>query len=120
MILIRRIVFTLIALHFCVFIPFEHQWQTCSPSQSKYASFDPMNHELVRLTVEKGPNSKISALFENIVYEQDRDANAEARKILQHHLSSLALCDITGPELCWSQHTYAELKYFLKNVKVKR
>lgn len=64
-------------------------------------------------------DSKIAVLHEDLVYEQDRDTNADARKILQQHLASFALCDITGPAIRWSELSYSELKEFLTNTKVE-
>lgn len=96
------------------------QWENFSPSTSEYASFDHRNHELVRLSVLKGVNPKTVVLRENLVYEQDRDMNCVARKVVQQHLAAFALCDITGPSCRWPELSYKELKKFLiSNSKVE-
>ena len=95
------------------------KWETVSPSQTEYASFAPKTHELVRLTVSKGLDPRTAVLHEDLVYEQDRDTNTFARKSLQQHLASLALCDVTGPSIRWTEVSYKELKDFLTDTKVE-
>ena len=89
-------------------------WKYENPSQTPYASFNPTEHEHVRLTIHKDDS------VPNLVYEQDRDINTVSRQSLKQHLASLALCDITGPQRRWSDLTFAELREFLAEERNKR
>ena len=91
----------------------EVQWNYTRPSTSSYASVDPFAHELVQLYVGKGTKKTKSALFEDLTYEQDRDINSMSRQSLKHHLSSLALCDILGPQKRWTELSFKEIKDYL-------
>lgn len=95
------------------------QWGAITPSTSDSASADPAKYELVRLCVSKGINEYTTILHESLTYEQDRDVNSFSRKVVQQHLASFALCDITGPATRWSELTYKDLKNFLVNSKVE-
>ena len=88
------------------------------PSTSPYAAVDPLNHELVQLVVKKGPANKTKTiLFEDLLYEQDRNINHVSRQRLRHHLSSLALCDIIGPRKQWTKMSFAQMKDYLVQQK---
>ena len=88
----------------------EYNWTYTYPSKSTYASFLPDEYENVRLTVQLGENAESIPLPPNLVYEQDREHQVVSRKLLKHHLASMALRDITGPESRWCDLTFAQLK----------
>eukprot|EP00980_Cylindrotheca_fusiformis_P000684 scaffold167_cov110-Cylindrotheca_fusiformis.AAC.12 len=85
-----------------------------SPSKSKYAALSPLNYENIQLKIKRGKDKNISILRKDLNYSQDRDVNKQTRKALRHHLASLALGDMTGPEKQWSEMTSSELLAFLK------
>jgi hypothetical protein len=66
-------------------------WNYTAPSTSSYASVDPHAHEHVKLFVNKGTEDGKFVLYEDLVYEQDRDTNHVSRQSLKQHLSSFAL-----------------------------
>jgi hypothetical protein len=79
-----------------------------------------LDHELIRLSVAKGSNPEKNALHENLKYEQLRHVhNGMSKKSIKQSLASFALCDITGPTVCWSNLTYKQLTEFLSNEKVE-
>jgi hypothetical protein len=88
-------------------------WEDTKPSTSAYAEFDPKGHESVRLFVGKGTDLENAALFEDLVYEQDRDINLVPRQAIKHHLASLALRDIAGPKIKWSELVFKDLREHL-------
>ena len=68
--------------------------------------------------MKKGPkNNKKTILFEDLLYEQDRDINHASRQRLKHHLSSMALCDILGPRKQWTKMSFAQMKDYLVQQK---
>ena len=92
----------------------EIMFTTTAPSKSEYASYNPTNYEHHHLVVTKGPDETTSLLRQDLVYAQDRDLNKQTKQALRQHLASLALCDITGPQCCWSEMTFADLRQFLQ------
>jgi hypothetical protein len=88
-------------------------WDTTIPSTSAYAAFDPKNHEYLRLFVRKRTDPENAALYEDLTYEQDRDINTTPKQAIKHHLASLALCDITGPRIKWSELAFKDLTEYL-------
>ena len=92
-------------------------WNYTTPSPSSYASVDPHVHEHVQLVVKKGTKADKGVLLEDLSYEQDRDINSESRQSLRQHLSSLALCDILGPQKRWSEMSLKEIKGYLMQKK---
>jgi hypothetical protein len=78
---------------------------------------DPKTHEYVCLTVQKGADQATAVLGEDLSYKQVRNTNEVARQAVKQHLGSLALCDITGPTIRWSELSSKELKTVLSNLK---
>jgi hypothetical protein len=87
-------------------------WDETMPSTSAYAAFDPKGHENVRLCVGKGTDLN-AALFKDLIYEQDRDVNLVPRQAIKHHLAALALCDITGTRIKWSELAFKDITELL-------
>lgn len=84
------------------------QWETITPSP--IASKDSDKFECVRLLVKQGEDEATSVLHEDLVFEQDRDLNVRSRKTLKQHLASLALCEITGPSIKWTDQSFLDLR----------
>jgi hypothetical protein len=53
------------------------------------------------------------------MYEQDREINTVGRKIVQQHLASIALHDVTGPAVRWAELSYKDLKKLLLSPMVR-
>ena len=88
----------------------ENEWTRTIPSPTAYASFNPDEHELVRLKVNKGTDENLNILKKALVYEQDRDVNQNSRQAIRHHLANFALCEILGPEIKWTNYSFKELR----------
>ncbi|CAB9505954.1 5'-3' exoribonuclease 2 [Seminavis robusta] len=86
------------------------EWKITMPSPSEYASFNPEEHELVTLTVQKASDPELNILNDVLIYEQDRDINHVSRQALKQHLSTFAICDIVGPEIKWTTMTFKDLR----------
>ena len=86
---------------------FDKQWTSKRPSETEFASFDPNGHEQVILHISKSSKTVVDA---ERTYVQDRDVNKSSRKILQHHLCTLALQDIIGRTVQWNKMSYKEIR----------
>jgi hypothetical protein len=96
-------------------------WKYTTPSASSYASVDPNIHEHVQLIVNKGRENGKAVLYEDLLYEQDRNTNHVSRQSLKQHLSSFALCDILGPQKRWSEMKFKEITdYLSRKSKLKK
>jgi 5'-3' exonuclease len=95
------------------------EWTATMPSKSAYAVIAPHVHEHNCLKVNRGPDESTSVLSTDLFYEQDREVNTVNRKLLQHHLASFALTEITGPRRCWSNLSFIELRDFLLKNRVQ-
>lgn len=88
----------------------EMKWESVTPSQSPYATFDPGSHEFIRLTVLPGSDAR-STLESPVTAEQDRDIYETSKQSLKHHLAGIAIEQILQrPEVRWTDQTFAELK----------
>ena len=92
----------------------ETRFTLTTPSNSRYASFDPKNYEHIQLVIQKSEDDGVGVLRQDLEYGQDRDVNKQSRVALKQHLGSLALCDITGPQRRWTEMTFSDLRNFLK------
>jgi hypothetical protein len=95
----------------------ETKWTTTAPSTSKYASFNPKDHEWIELSISPASDLSKSIVHQTIIYGQDRDANSVSRQMLKQHLASLALREFTGPERQWFEFTFKDLKNYFSVIK---
>lgn len=86
------------------------QWTSVRPSTSSNTLSNAEANELVGLTLLAADDDN-SILRENLFYEHDRDVNTISKQAIRHHLASLALCDVVGPN--WSDLSFKELKKLL-------
>lgn len=89
------------------------EWKLTMPSTSKYASFNPKEHEWIELSIPPASDSSKSIIPKTVTFGQDRDANAVSKQMLKQHLASLALQNFTGPERQWFEFTFKDLKNYL-------
>jgi hypothetical protein len=80
------------------------KWGRTAPSHSSYASIDPELYEEVRLEV-KGQGF-------SLMFSQDRNRNVSSRKLLKHHIASIALRQIFS-DCDWVTMSTNELKSYL-------
>lgn len=88
------------------------QFAMKTPSATDFASFDPEIFEQTTLKIPKS-DSRSNLLKRTITKCQDRYLNQESRKLLKHHLASLALDEIAGAAYNWRKSSYSELKKHL-------
>jgi hypothetical protein len=116
----------LISFYKYTYIP-KSKWSTTCPSDSEYASFAPMLHEKVSLCISStsestsmddqnnnnnNNNNNSNNKSHLLRYAQDRDIQKQSKKLIQHHLSALALKDIIASDigLQWNKLTFKEIR----------
>jgi hypothetical protein len=87
------------------------KWSRTAPSQSAYASVYPELYEEIKLEVKGHIISK--------VFAQDRNRNLFSRKLLKHHLASIALRHMFS-DCDWKALTINEMKDFAMNDSTER
>ena len=90
------------------------RWETETPSRSRYASYDPDAHELVRLFVRAGADQinggggPATSGSPDRTLELDRNVNFVSRKAVKHHLAGCALAEFVGDD--WAELTVKKMK----------
>jgi hypothetical protein len=114
------------------------QWTSKTPSESAFASYAPEKYEQVSLCISlqsstkndtndcNDKNTGIESQSQLIRrYMQDRDINLQSKKVLQHHLSAMAIQDIISNNTSttiqgqWSDVPFDTIRNALSDKKQK-
>ena len=86
-------------------------WRVKNQSKTENASLSE-HLETMQLFIDRGKKGK-SVLSSDLKYEKDRHINTVSKQRMKHHVSSIALQDIAGPN--WTKLSFKELKSFLNH-----